>query len=327
MANLPLKLIVYTHDHLNPLVTRDVVPEGLQVEFDRKAPLGALYQDPTVQGGETSLGLYMLRTSQGDRDWVGLPVFPMRQFRHRCFLVRRGSPMYGQTDLKQLEGKRVGIDGWPNSGNTWTRVLLREAGVDIWKINWVIAPVEGAGHHGPSTAGAPADVPDNVVAGPAGRSLVELLLANEIDVLVTAFLPSGFFESDSPLVHMLPDYRAAERAYYERVGYCPAHHLLTLRRDVVERDPWIVRSLFDAFNESKRVWREQRRRLQDTSPWLLVDLEESAALFGGDWNPYGLEPNLKMLTDFCQDQFAQRLVTAPVDPAAAFADFTRLMRA
>ena len=64
--------------------------------------------------GETSLGLYMLRTSQGYRDFVGLPIFPMRQFRHRCFLVRRGSPMLDQ-DLKALEGKRVGMAAGPTA--------------------------------------------------------------------------------------------------------------------------------------------------------------------------------------------------------------------
>ncbi len=324
MANVPLKMLAYTHDHLNPLVCGDVVPEGLALQFDRTAPLGALFQDPSFQAGETSLGLYMLRTSQGHRDWVGLPIFPMRQFRHRCFLVRRGSPLLDPPNLKDLEGKRVGLDGWPNSGNTWTRVLLREAGVDIWKIAWVIAPVEGPAP-APRSDVSPLDLPANVSMGPAGRSLVDLLLEGQIDVLVTAFLPGGFFEPDSPLVHMIPDYRAAERAYFQRVGYCPAHHLLAIRRDVVERNPWMARSLLDAFEASKRVWREQRRKLQDTSPWLLVDLEESAALFGGDWNPYGLEANLKMLDDFCQDQFAQRLVPAPVDPAAAFADFTRLL--
>ncbi len=143
MADLSLKLIAYTHDHLNPLVTGDVVPEGIRLQFDRTAPLSAVYQDPSVQGGETSLGLFMLRTSQGDRDWVGLPVFPMRQFRHRCFLVRRGSPLLDPGDLRTLEGKRVGIDGWPNSGNTWTKLTLRQAGVDIWKITWVIAPLYG----------------------------------------------------------------------------------------------------------------------------------------------------------------------------------------
>jgi 4,5-dihydroxyphthalate decarboxylase len=51
-----------------------------------------------------------------------------------------------------------------------------------------------------------------------------------------------------------------------------------------------------------------------------------ATVFGEDWPPYGLEPNLQMLTDFCQDQYAQQLVRAPVDPVAAFADYTCLAR-
>jgi len=325
MPNVPLKTIAYHHDHLYPLFSGDVVPDGITMQFDRTVPLSALYEDPSYQAGETSLGLFMLRTSQGYRDWVGLPIFPMRQFRHRCFLVKRGSPLYDLDTLTSLEGKRVGLDGWPNSGNTWTRVMLREAGVDIWKIDWVIAPVDGPA--APPRSDVPSlDVPSNVSAGPAGKSLVDLLLAGEIDVLVTAFLPRGFYELDSPLVHMIPDYRAAERVYYQRVGYCPAHHILTVRREVIERDPWIAGSLLAAFTESRRFWREQRRKLQDTSPWVLADLEETAALFdGGEWNPYGLDANMKMLTDFCQDQYAQRLVTAPVNPVEAFADFTRLI--
>ena len=58
MANLRLKTIAYHHDHLNPLVTRDVVPEGIDLEFDRSVPLAALYDDPSYLAGETSLGLH-----------------------------------------------------------------------------------------------------------------------------------------------------------------------------------------------------------------------------------------------------------------------------
>src|SRR3954463_2217117 len=193
MANVSIKTIAYHHDHLYPLFCKDVVPEGIDLTFDRSVPLSALYDDPAYGAGETSLGLYMLRTSQGYRDFIGLPVFPMRQFRHRCFLVKRGGPHVG-LDLKSLEGKRVGMDGWPNSGNTWTRVMLREAGVDIWKIDWVIAPVEGkpdAGHGHP-----PPNAPPNVTGGPAGKSLVDLLLAGDLNVIVAAFMPKGFFSPD-----------------------------------------------------------------------------------------------------------------------------------
>ena len=260
----------------------------------------------------------MIGCARGDRDFVGLPIFPMFQFRHRCSLVKRGTAV---GDLSELEGKRVGIDGWPNSGNTWTRVMLRQAGIDIWKITWVIAPIEGAdaGH-----GRVPPDAPPNVQGGPSGKSLVNLLLSGEIDVLVAAFMPTSFFSPDSPIVPMIPNYRAAEQAYYQEHGYVPAHHLIKLRREMVERDPWVVKSLMSAFTESKRLWLERRRHLADTTPWLLAELAETAALFGDDWQPYGLEPNLRMLSDFCQDQYAQKLVDLPVEPLAAFADFTQL---
>jgi 4,5-dihydroxyphthalate decarboxylase len=319
MARLSLKLAGYPWDHITPLLTGDVVPEGIDLQYDTDHGLGPVADDPTCHGGEASLGRYLIDTSGGDRSYVGLPIFPMFAFRHRCFLVKRGTTI---GDLKALEGKRVGMDGWPNSGNTWTKVTLGQAGVDIWKITWVIAPIEGpadAGH-----GNVPPGAPPNVVAGPAGKSLVDLLLAGEIDVLVAAFMPKGFFSSDSPIVPMIPDYRAAERAYYQKYGYIPAHHIIKLHREVVERDPWIVKSLMTAFSESKRLWVERRRHLADTTPWLLAELAETAAIFGDDWQPYGLEPNLKMLSDFCQDQFRQKLVAAPVDPKAAFADYARL---
>ena len=315
---LSLKLAGYPWDHITPLLTGDVVPEGIDLEYDTDHGLGPVADDPSCHGGEASLGLYMIQTSRGDRSYVGLPIFPMFAFRHRCFLVRRGTTV---GDLKELEGKRVGMDGWPNSGNTWTKVTLGQAGVDIWKITWVIAPIEGpadAGH-----GSVPSDAPPNVVAGPAGKSLVDLLLAGEIDVLVAAFMPAGFFTPKSPIVPMIPDYRAAETAYYRKHGYVPAHHIIKLHREVVERDPWIVKSLMTAFTASKRLWVERRRHLADTTPFLLAELAETAAIFGDDWQPYGLEPNLKMLTDFCQDQFRQKLVAAPVDPKAAFGDYTR----
>ena len=131
-------------------------------------------------------------------------------------------------------------------------------------------------------------------------------------------MPTGFFLPDSPIVPMIPDYRSAEAAYYRQHGYVPAHHLIKLRREVVEPNPWIINSLMDAFTASKRLWLERRRHLADTTPWLLAELAQTAAVFGDDWQPYGLEPNLAMLTDFCQGQHMQKLVDAPVNPKVAF---------
>jgi 4,5-dihydroxyphthalate decarboxylase len=318
MAKLKLALAGYPWDHIMPLLTGAVVPEGIDLSYDTTRGLGPVTDDPAIHGGEGSVGKFMIDTANGNTDFVGLPIFPMFAYRHRCFLVKRGTKI---TSLKELEGKRVGLDGWPNSGNTWTRVTLGQAGVDIWKINWTIAPIEGlpdAGH-----GRAPADAPSNVKSGPDGKSMVDLLLSGDLDVMVAAFMPSGFFSPDSQIVHMFPDYPAHEKAYFKEHGYTPAHHLIKIHREVYEKNPWIGKSLLDAFTESKRVWGVNRRKYADATPWVLADLLETAAVIGDDWQPYGLEPNLKMLTDFCQDQYKQKLVPAPADPIKAFETFTK----
>ncbi|MFN8525881.1 MAG: hypothetical protein U0821_22505 [Chloroflexota bacterium] len=325
MTNLPIKMVTNRWDFLMPLALGEVRPKGIDLTLDTSTGMAALQSDSSFQAGEASIGHYLLRASRGAREWVGLPAFPMRAFRHRCFLVRRDSPLRGLTDLKQLEGKRVGIDGWPNSGNTWTRVVMRQDGVDIWKVNWVVAPVQFGGLL--PVHATPPDLPRGVVPGATGKSLVDLTLEGEIDVMVAAFMPSGFFQPDSPLVHLIPDFPAAEAAHYRRFGYIPAHHLLTIRREVAEEHPWALQSLTDAFQASKEAWQIQRRHLADIGPWGLAELERTAATFGDDWNPVGLEPNMKMLRDLCQDQAAQGLVRAAVDPAEAFADYARLTSA
>jgi 4,5-dihydroxyphthalate decarboxylase len=313
MSPLSLQLAGYPWDHITPLLTGEVTPEDIDLTYDVGRGLAPVANDPATHGGEASLGRFFIDTSRGNRDFIGLPIFPMFQLRHRCFLVKRGTQI---EDLARLEGKRIGIDGWPNSGNTWTRIVLQQAGVDISNITWVIAPVEGAPDDGHGRV--PSDAPSNVEAGPPGKSLVDLLASGEIDVLVTAFMPAGYFEHDSPIVPMIPDVRAAETAYVRQHGYVPAHHLIKLRREIVEANPWIVESLTTAFEASKQLWIERRRRYADTSPWLLAELSEAAAVFGDDWQPIGLAPNLQMLTDFAEGQHSHGLVQAPVDPAATF---------
>ena len=87
----------------------------------------------------------------------------------------------------------------------------------------------------------------------------------------------------------------------------------------------MAQSLLDAYTAAKRLTLERRRHYADTTPWLLEDLSRAAAVFGDDWQPYGLAANLPMLTDFCQGQLQQRLVPQAVDPAVAFADAARLL--
>lgn len=317
MANaLPIRIVVRDYDHVGPLAKGDVRPEGIDLTLDRVSPIARFLEDESFQGGEMSFSKYLIGLSNGDRSYVGLPLFVMRAFRHRCFFVRRDS---GLASFRDLEGKRVGTNGWPDTGNTWSRAAMRLDGVSIEGISWWVGPidesVEQAFGHRSSVA------PAGINAVPEGRTLAGMLLDGDLDAMMVPWPPSAFNEPGSPIVRLFPDFRAVETDYYRRTGIYPGHHILALRREMVEEHPWVAKRVFDAFEESRLLSQEKRLQLTDVTPWSLADLEETVATFGRDWQPNGVAANRAMVETFCEEQHAQGLVTRKVDPDAVFAEF------
>lgn len=321
MSKLAIKLVVKDYDHVTPLACGDVTAEGIDLTLDLQSSMSKFYTDLSFQAGEMSLSQYIIRTTQGERGFVGLPLFPTRAFRHRCFLVLRNSALKELTDL---EGKRVGTNGWPDTGNTWSRAALREAGVDIKQIHWSLGPVDDPTYD--SLGNRPKlTLPANVQLTQPGQTLKAMLLAGELDALMVPYPPQGFYEPDSPIVRLIPDYRRAEQAYARRVGFYPAHHIIALRRELFEKEPWVAVSLYRAFEQSRLQWQQSRLHHAETSPWLLADLEEAMRMFGYDWQPDGVEPNRAMLKTLCREEFEQGLIDKPRDASTVFAEFEQVM--
>jgi 4,5-dihydroxyphthalate decarboxylase len=223
------------------------------------------------------------------------------------------------SELRDLVGKRVGTNEWPATGNTWSRAVLREAGIKIESINWWVGLIAGA------SAGRPqGDLPPYVQEGPPNKSLTQMLLDGDLDALMSQ-APKEFYEPNSPIVRLIPDYRRAEQEYLRRTGIYPAHHIVGIRSELFDREPWVARSLYLALDESKRRWQESRRKLTDTTPWVQADVEESTALIGQDWSPSGVEPNRKTIQTLCDELHAQGLVAQPIDSAIVFREFERVM--
>ncbi|WP_220447951.1 hypothetical protein [Nonomuraea diastatica] len=312
MVEIRIRLAARDWDHLVPVATGAVRPEGFALDLDSRAVTPDVLSEPGLDGGETSFSRYVLGRAAGDDRLVGLPVFVMRGFRHRCVLVRRDSEL---TSLEGLKGARVGLTGWPDSGNTWTRALLRAAGVDLGGIDWTVGPL-AAGETGKGRTG-PVPLPGNVSLTDEG--LAEGLAAGRFDAIMTPFMPPELFTPESRLRHLLPDHRAAEHAYYERTGFVPGIHLVTLKRESVERHPWLPQAVQDVFERSKRHWLARRRLLADTTPWSLSDLTETALTFGHDWMPYGAAPNAAMVAAFCAELHAQGISSRRIGAEEVFA--------
>ena len=134
----------------------------------------------------------------------------------------------------------------------------------------------------------------------SGESLSALLEAGEIDAIVGTVLPDSYFTSED-VVRLFPNYRDVERDYYVKTKIFPIMHLVAVRRDVHERNPFIADSLLDAFCESKDRANTRMHdfgTLQYALPWMTADVDEIDAVFEGDAWPYGIEPNRHNLETF-----------------------------
>jgi 4,5-dihydroxyphthalate decarboxylase len=322
MADLmPIRMVVRDYDIVGPIAKGDVVADDIALTLDRTAPIAQFRADASFQAGEMSMSKYLIGLSEGDKSIVGLPIFPMRAFRHRCFFVRRGS---GLTSFKQLEGKRVGTNGWSDTGNTWSRAAMRAEGVQLDRIEWWVGTIDQTtdaafGHQ------SFAVVPEGINAVPAGSTLQDMLIDGELDAMMVPWPPRRFYEQHGPIVRLLEDYPELERKYYRQVGYYPAHHIVGLRREVFDQAPWVALRLFDVMERSRLYSQQVRMQLTDVTPWSIADLETTTEVFGEDWQPFGVEPNRKMIGDFCAEQLAQGLVSHKMDPSLAFADFQHAM--
>jgi 4,5-dihydroxyphthalate decarboxylase len=311
---LQLKLVMKDYGHIMPLVCGDVVPEGIDLVIERDSPkaLDRTLSDASIGAGELSLSRHLSRLAQGDGSFIGIPVFPSRSFRHRCFFVRRGSRL---ESLEQLQGKRIGCNEWPATGNTWSRAALRHAGVRIEDIRWSVGSIDGAPSSRPQ-----GDLPGHVHAV-TDKTLLSMLLADELDALMCPVPPKGFYTESSPVIRLLRDFRQAEMSYYRDTGIFPIFHIVGVRQEVYRRDPDVLRRLFDALEGSKQRWQANRKQLADLTPWTLAEVEDTTVLFGEDWSPYGIEQSLKVVQMLCDEQLAQGLVSKRQDARQVFPEF------
>lgn len=321
MAGRTINFVTRDYDVVMPLLAGDVVPDGIDLRLDRSTPIGAFRTDESFQAGEMSFSQYLRRLDAGDRDIIGLPIFLMRGFRQRCFFVRRGSDLDSFQDLKS---KRIGTNGWPDSGNTWSRALLRAEGVNIDEIDWFVGPIDGVVDEAFGHRASSEDLPANVRVAPEGATLVDMLASGALDALMMPWPPQSFHEPDGQVVRLLRDYQRAEEDYARQVGFCPTHHIVGVRASVLEQDPQIAGSLFQAFEQARKLAEQRRWVLADTSPWLLADLEHTAEILGPDWQANGVAGNEPVIDAFCEEMHAQGITQQLIPTLAVFADFASL---
>jgi len=315
MGALKLTFACCRYDRMEALRAGEVAVEGIELNtlvfgsgreiFDRM--VGGREFDVS----ELSASEFISMMGRGDCPFVAIPVFPSRVFRHGFIFVNTRA---GISAPKDLEGRRVGVPLYSQTAAIWARGhLAHQFGVRLDTIRWVQGAVEKPGGHG-SPHAPPLLKPVALEVNAGGRSLEQLLAEGAIDALIGSRKPPSFGR-DPAIARLFPDYRTVEREFFATTGIFPIMHLIALRRDLYERHPWVATSLYQALVEAKaRALRRLRYAgsLAAMLPWLIAEVEEVDALFGGDAWPYGIAPNRPTLEALVRYMAEQDFIARPM---------------
>jgi 4,5-dihydroxyphthalate decarboxylase len=312
--SVTLRIATRDWDYLTPLILGDVTSDRLSLKVTRVGTLiSDLDTDPNYDAAESSLSRYVSRVASGKIKAIGLPCFIMRGFRHRCIITAENSPL---ETIADLAGKRIGVTGWRDSGNTWTRHILRREGIGIEDVRWfagrltaehpIVDRLDGFGR------------PGRIEAVPGEKPMMACLADGELDAVFTPFMPNGFFGKNSGFRMLLRDFRAAERAYFDAVGYNPGMHVLTVKDSVVKEHPWLPAELTRMIDESQVVWTAKRRKYAETSPWIIEELLLAARDLPPNWNDSGIAVNRPMIEDFVTELHEQGILPGRVPVETLF---------
>lgn len=278
---LKLTMTCGPYDRARALIEGTVKPEGIDLEICVNANDGE--RNNRARAGEFDVCEFFTLTYIADLPYKSLgltaiPIFVKRMFRHSSIYVNKRAGIRAPADL---HGRRVGVQGWFTSAGVWGRSILNEDyGLDLKSVTWVAERPDSMGDWRP---------PDwlKLEHAPPGKRLHDLLAAGEIDAGITTetWAPNGHPDVD----YLFPNHAELEREYYRRTGLFPIHHTLLIRTAVLDAQPWVAMSLFNAWQESKQRcydWLEFQR-VHQTSLWYRGLYEEEQAAAGRDFYRWG----------------------------------------
>ncbi|MBO0830228.1 MAG: hypothetical protein J2P24_20835, partial [Streptosporangiales bacterium] len=155
---------------------------------------------------------------------------------------------------------------------------------------------------------------------PDGRKVTSMCADGDIEGLVYPELPEQVLAGDGTIRRLFTDPKQVEQEYYRSTGIFPIMHVVAIRAELLERHPWLARSVLDAFVQAKAM---ALRRLSDprtvSLAWLRALQEEERALLGADPWRYGFDGvNRDTLQTFVDYAVRQGVAVRPVSPESLF---------
>lgn len=272
-------------------------------------------RDQTHDVAELSMASHIATVGQGRRDYVGLPVFLSRSFRHSNLYVRTDR---GIDRPEDLAGRRIGLIDFQQTAALWLRgILADDHGVDRTSVEWTTA-----GLHAPVLDDRMAlTLPAGIRVTRSPSTLDQLLRAGEIDAVISPTAPRCFADQHVPVARLWPDHRAQEVAYWQRRRIFPIMHIAVVRRALVERHPDLPQAMYAAFEEARRLAAADlvtRDFPKVAMPWVSDSARDTHARLGGDPWTYGLDANRATIDTMLRYAAADGMTRDALSPESLF---------
>ena len=324
MSKLKLTMAMGLYDRTFALFNREIEVEGCDLNPVHLLPEEAFhraFRHAEFDITEMSLCSHIVTLGLGVDQYVGVPAFTSRAFRHSGIYIRTDRGIRTAEDLK---GKTIGIPEYQQTANVWMRGILEEEhGVRPADIKWRTGGIEEPGRDERTTLKLSKSIDLQPV--PLGRTLSDMLAKGELDGMMTARCPSVFFDGTPNVGRLYPDYVPVEEAYYKRSKIFPIMHIVGIRKSLVEQYPWLPVSIFKALVKAKEVATESLGligHLAVTLPWPVAQLEQARRLMGHDFWSYGVAPNRHVLETILRYSHEQGLTSRQLPLDALFAPST-----
>jgi 4,5-dihydroxyphthalate decarboxylase len=322
-----LRLACRNYDGTNAILRGVVTVPGIEVEALEQVSVqgmfAAMYRGE-FDVSEMSLAELIYYTSRNKSDFIGVPVFPSRMFRHGFIVVRRDAGIETPQDLK---GKRLGFLRWVQTAAVWIRgMLIDEYGVTPTNSRWCAASLhhwdDGTVETSVRLPGG-ADIEVLQGEGSAAERAMAALREGRLDMLGVTETQLPPLLADPALKRLFEDYRDVEAEYFRKTRIFPIMHVLAVRKSVVEQHPGVPAALFELFSQAKRQARQWSADMPSmVMAWRQHALDQERAVFGGDPCPFGLDANRDVLNTFIEYCEAQGICERNLSPEELFAPET-----
>jgi 4,5-dihydroxyphthalate decarboxylase len=330
MADRSITLACRNYDGTNAIIRGALRPQGIDLQVNEVNDVVKMFSGMfkgEYDVAEMSLAEMIYYLTRDQCDFIGIPVFPSRLFRHSFMLCNGTAGICGPEDLT---GKKIGGLRWVQTAFIWLRgMLVDEYNLSAKDTDWYVSALHHWNENGSEEKIMPRDGSIIRHLQREGNDEYEMscraLVDGKIDMLMTTENRKYDWLAGQPGVRPLfTNVKEAEAAYYKKTGIIPIMHVLVMRRSIAELYPEMPQKFFELFCQSKKLGGDWIRSVPSLMmAWKNQYLDEERALFEGrDPWAYGLKANFAALTKFLSYCDAQGISARSITPYDLFAPST-----